>query len=188
MSILSDIPEPEYMDQIDIHYLFINQNSSLDKIVTEKHAFEKCSTENFLSKEILLKYIQLKRQPSTSIRYKLKDVLLYLVHLEKDKLQEFVNTSDIKLYSNSFLKILPIIDDISFQPSMYLFHRINGIYIVLEEMQSVKSMKKETLPTSILKKTSPGDPIKKNTKKVRISPDLPSRFSFDKTHKNRTLV
>ena len=182
MSLLPDIPEPEYMDQIDIHYLYINQKSALDKIVTEKHFFEKCSTENFLSKELLLKYIQSKRQPSTSLRYKLKDILLYLVHLEKDSIQDFTKTTDLKKYSDSFFKILPIIDDISFQPSMYLFHKINSIYIVLQEMVLVKSI----LPSpSILKKSSPDDPIKKNTKKVRISPDLPSRFSFDKTHKNR---
>lgn len=166
-----EFPSKEFMDYIDIHYLYVNQHSNLDKIVTEKHHYDKCSTSNKITKEQLLQYIQLKRQPNSSTRYRLKDVMLYLVNIEGDKLEEFSECSDLSEFSKSFFKILPIIDDISLEPTIFLFHKQNAIYIVLQEMIKNKSHKMKESLVSILKKNeSPG--IKKKTKKVRMSPDV----------------
>lgn len=169
---MTDFPNKEFMDNIDIHYLYVNQHSNLDKIVVEKHHFEKCSTSNMITKEQLLKYIQVKRQPSSSIRYRLKDVMVYLVNLEGNKLEEFSKCSDISGYSKSFFKVLPIIDDIKLDSSLYLFHKQNAIYIVLQEMLKNKSYKLKEPLVSILKNPDSTAGIKKKTKKVRISPDI----------------
>lgn len=166
-----DFPTREFMDHIDIHYLYVNQQSNLDKIVTEKHHYEKCSTSNIITKEQLLKYIQVKRQPSSSMRYRLKDVMIYLINLDGDKLEDFSKCSDLSVYSKSFFKILPIFDDIVLEPSMFLFHKQNAIYIVLQEMARNKSYKLKEPLVSILKKPE-SIGIKKKTKKVRISPDV----------------
>jgi hypothetical protein len=166
-----EFPSKEFMDHIDIHYLYINQQSNLDKIVVEKHHYDKCSTSNIITKEQLLQYIQLKRQPNSSTRYRLKDVMLYLVNVDGDKLEEFSKCSDLSGYSKSFFKILPIVDDISLEPTMFLFHKQNAIYIVLQEMIKNKSHKMKEPLVSILKK-SESTGIKKKTKKVRMSPDV----------------
>lgn len=168
---MTDFPNKEFMDNIDIHYLYVNQQSNLDKIVVEKHHFEKCSTSNIITKEQLLQYIQVKRQPSSSTRYRLKDVMIHLVNLEGNKLEEFSKCSDISGYSNSFFKVLPIIDDIELDPSMYLFHKQNAIYVVLQEMLKNKSYKMKESLVSILKKPDSSSCVKKKTKKVRISID-----------------
>jgi hypothetical protein len=170
---MTDFPNKEFMDNIDIHYLYVNQQSNLDKIVVEKHYFEKCSTNNIITKEQLLKYIQIKRQPSSSMRYRLKDVMVYLVNLDGHKLDEFSKCSDVSGYSKSFFKVLPIIDDIELEPSMYLFHKQNAIYVVLQEMVKNKSYTMKEPLISILKKPDSAG-IKKKTKKVRISTDIRS--------------
>jgi hypothetical protein len=168
---MTDFPNKEFMDNIDIHYLYVNHQSNLDKIVVEKHHFEKCSTSNIITKEQLLKYIQVKRQPSDSTRYRLKDVMVYSVNLEGNKLEEFSKCSDISGYSKSFFKVFPIIDDIELDASLYLFHKQNAIYIVLQEMLKNKSFTMKESLVSILKKPDSTAGIKKKTKKVRISID-----------------
>jgi hypothetical protein len=165
---MTEFPSKEFMDNIDIHYLYVNLQSNLDKVVIEKHHYEKCSNSNIITKEQLLHYIQLKRQPSVSTRYRLKDVMIYLVNLEGDKLEDFSKSNDLLDYSKSFFKILPIIDDISLDPSMYLFHKQNAIYIVLQEMAKNKSYKMKEPLVSILKKPDTPPSSKKKTKKVRI--------------------
>ena len=169
---MTEFPNKEFMDNIDIHYLYVNQQSNLDKIVVEKHHFEKCSTSNIITKEQLLKYIQLKRQPSDSLRYRLKDVIVYLVNVDGDGLEDFSKCSDLSSYSKSFFKVLPIIDDIKLDSSLYLFHKQNAIYVVLQEMMKNKSYKLKEPLISILKKPESTAGIKKKTKKVRISPDV----------------
>jgi hypothetical protein len=168
MSTLTELPIREFMDYITIHYLYINQQSTLDKIVTEKHHFEKCSISNIITKEQLLQYIQQKRQPSISTRYRLKDVIVFLVDLDADKLQQFSLSDDVSSYSKSFFRVLPIVDDISLEPSMYLFHKQNAIYIVFQEMLKNKSHKSKEPLISILKKPAV-EGEKKKTKKVRIN-------------------
>jgi hypothetical protein len=168
---MTEFPNKEFMDNIDIHYLYVNQQYNLDKIVVEKHHYEKCSTSNIITKEQLLKYIQVKRQPSSSIRYRLKDVMVYLVNLDGDKLEEFSKCSDVSDHSKSFFKVLPIIDDIELEPSMYLFHKQNAIYVVLQEMLKNKSYTMKEPLISILKKPD-SIGIKKKTKKVRILTDI----------------
>jgi len=163
----------EDMDAIDIRYIFLNNNALIDKIESEKHVFGPYNGSNTLTKEMLIKYVQNKRT-QLGIRYKLKDILVYLVNLEPDKLKEFSHTQDIEYYSNAFFKKLPILDDIKIQPTLYLFHNINSIFVVFQEP--------EPLPPSILKN---GEIKRKNTKKVRISPDVSiSTFDSNKTHKN----
>lgn len=169
---MEPIGKCEYMDSIDIHYIYINQLSQIDKLVTDKHTFDKCSDSNVLTKELLIKYVQNKRD--TGIRYKLKDILVYLVKLEPGSVQEFSQAVHLEPYIDTFLKPLPILDDISFDPTMYMFHNINSIFIIFQE---------PIVPTSILKNGA----SKKSTKKVRISPDISvvNESSNNKTHKQR---
>lgn len=168
---MEPIGKCEYMDSIDIHYIYINQLSQIDKLVTDKHIFDKYSDSNILTKELLMKYVQNKRD--TGIRYKLKDILVYLVKLDPGSVQEFSQAVHLQPYIDTFLKPLPILDDISFDPTMYMFHNINSIFIIFQE---------PIIPNSILKTGV----SKKSTKKVRISPDISvvNESSNNKTHKS----
>ncbi len=177
----SVIPMREYMDSIDIHYIFINKSSVIDKIVTEPHYFEKCSDKNLLTKEVLMKYIQDKREDKINrMRYKLKDILIYLVDVDGKDLPQFSTQHSER--HGSFLRILPILDDVHFAPTLYLFHKFNSIFIVLQEMTLI-------VPTSILKKPNgTAHDIKKITKKVRISPDVSVYSGTNKTHRARETL
>jgi hypothetical protein len=163
----------EYMDSIDIHYIYIDLSNNIYKLITDKHIFDKCSDNNIITKELLMKYVQNKRVDSaTGIRYKLKDILVYLVDIEPDKIKDFSKEKDLSSYSK-FLKPLPILDNISLSPTIYMFHHINSMFILFQDP--------EITPHSILKQTI----NKKTTKKVRISPDISVMSSHDtnKTHK-----
>jgi hypothetical protein len=95
---MEPIGKCEYMDSIDIHYIYINQLSQIDKLVTDKHIFDKYSDSNVLTKELLMKYVQNKRD--TGIRYKLKDILVYLVKLDPGSVQEFSQAVSVFIHFN----------------------------------------------------------------------------------------
>ena len=177
---MEPILQCEPMDSIDIHYIYLNKSNQIEKITTEIHTFDKFSENNILPKEILIKYAQNKRILN-KIRYKLEDILVYLVALEPSKIKEFSNTQDISSYSVSFLKKLPILDDVKFEPTLYMFHHINSIFIFFQEPDTLPSTK------SILKKGTLLN--KKHTKKVRISPDVSfsTTPNSNKTHKSYDL-
>jgi hypothetical protein len=87
------------------------------------------------------------------------------------------------------MKIIPIIDDILIEPTLELFHDINSIFVVLQEMIPIKKpiSNKPPLP-SILKSPGIVDSNKKKTKRVRISPDVIERSgNTNKTAKSREV-
>ena len=61
---------------------------------------------------------------------------------------------------------------ITFPPSLFVFHSLNGIWIIFRELILIEEPKKLV---SIIKKTTPSSSQKpKKTKRVRISNDLPT--------------
>ena len=124
----------EPMSSVSIHFVYINNSSSIEKVVTEKHLLSKekgngsndCSV---LKKETLLKIINEKKQSLFLTKYVFMDILIYNIDLEPTLIQNYVQG----LGSPSFLKTMPIPDNILFQPSIFIFHPLNAIYIFFLE-------------------------------------------------------
>jgi hypothetical protein len=156
------------MDSISVYYVYINRNQYIEKIISDKLplSLSEDKTHSYLSKETLLQIIQSRKIKTSFSKYKLSDVVSYLVDLEPENIQSFSNNENVEQYTPSFFKIRSFMDDIQFNNSIFIFHGINSIYFLFEEVELLNH--RHTLK-SILK-TSGENTVsdKTNTKKVRI--------------------
>ena len=121
----------EPMSSVSIHFVYVNNSSSIEKVITEKHPLlnEKGNRYSVLKKEKLLKIINEKKQSLFLTKYVFMDILIYNIDLESNLIQNYIQGQG----SPSFLKTMPIPDDIIFQPSIFIFHPLNVIYIFFQE-------------------------------------------------------
>jgi hypothetical protein len=92
------------------------------------------------------------------------DALLYNVDLEPEHVQKYAN-SPVEENQNLFLKRLPIVDDITISPSIFIFHGINGLYLLFKEEPRTDI---QNIKTKSILKLENQDAPKKLTKKVKI--------------------
>jgi hypothetical protein len=161
----------EPMTSIDLFYIYINRNQYINKILCEKQSIIDLS--GFISKELLLKLIQSKKIMTANSKYKLSEILSYHVDLEPEQIQSYSHSTETDNFNNYF-KVLPILDDITITPSIFIFHDINALYFLFQEVDLDKPQHRHTLK-SILKTSnhsttrSPHESgSQNNTKKVRI--------------------
>ena len=145
----------EPMETIDIHSIFVNTQNAIAKISSDK--IDVC--ENTIPKEKILKIIQDNKAMQGHAKYKLLDIIVYNVDLEPQHIQDFVQNDTMD--SGRFFKTVPIVDDIVIMPSIFIFHSLNAIYFVFQEIEVVLN----PVIKPILKI---GGDAKKHTKKVRI--------------------
>ena len=154
----------ENMSSIQCYNVYINMKMHIDKIVCsvkELTIIDSSSCNMGFTNEILLQHIESNKQISTGIKYKLLDILLYNIELEPENIQHY-SQSDT-LFSNSlFLKSYLAIQSIPVPPSIFIFHNLNSIYFLFQEVESVKSAK------SILSHDSKSTNSKHKTRKVTI--------------------
>lgn len=165
----------EHMDTISITIIYININLYIENIVSEKHPL---STNGLLEKERLIQIIQSKKKTTAHSKYKFLDALLYNVELEPEHIQKYANSQSTE--PTTFLKRLPIIDDIILSPSIFIFHNINGLYLIFKEES--RSDVQNIRTKSILK--SDNDQIRKITKKVKLVLRKPNQSTTKKRVKN----
>jgi len=145
-----------------------------------------------IGKESMLKLIQTKKRYTPTSKYKLLDVLIYTVNLEPETIQSYskmdVESIDKKELA-SLLKVLPIIDDVTIPDSIFIFHDINSIYLIFQEValdaahrHTLKSILKKTVDDASIGITTPKK-IKK-TKKVVLNELTTKRI----THKLNPLL
>jgi|TARA_B110000285_G_scaffold228008_1_gene290274 hypothetical protein len=173
----------ENMNSITIHSLFVNKNKHLDKIVNSEVTLvesDKQPNLQYIPKNTISQLIQQNKHSSTThsnkSQYKLLSIASFFVTLEPEHIQSYSKSTDITGTSD-FFRIHPSIDDIIVPPSIFIFHKINAIFLIYQE--HVQSHKKYTIK-SILKTTPNKNAKKVNTKKVRIDTQL--NESYVNTH------
>jgi hypothetical protein len=149
----------EPMDAISMHCIFISAQNVIEKISSDK--MDICN--NRIPKEKILKIIQDNKSMhgGGGAKYRLLDIVVYNVDLEAQYIQEFVQNDGMD--TGRFCKICPIVDDIVIMPSIFIFHSLNAIYFMFQEIEVVLN----PLIKPILK-IGGCDHAKKQTKKVRI--------------------
>jgi hypothetical protein len=174
----------EPMTDIGIYFVYVNKHSYIENILFEKQLLTLDPNNEFsiLSKETILKLIQSKKISTPISKYKLADILSFVVDIEPQHIQDYT-TKDITIDdSNKFLKVLPIFNDIHIEKSIFIFHNTNYLYFIFQE-QELNSYNRTTLK-SILKRTSTqSDSSNKNTKKVRIAVTPREQFNHKKGHR-----
>ena len=125
----------ENMQNIKFHSIYINTKSFIDKIDSnDQDLVTVGSTHSVLHNEKVLQLVQNNRNSIPGKKYKLLDILVYNIDIEPEHVQNFVQNSTG--YDTSFLKKIPIIDDITIPASIFIFHDLNAIYFVFEEIES----------------------------------------------------
>lgn len=125
----------ENMQNIKIHSIYINTKSFIDKIDSNDQDLVTVGlTHSVLHNEKVLQLVQNNRNHIPGKKYKLLDILVYNIDIEPEHVQNFVQNSTG--YDTSFLKKIPIIDDITIPASIFIFHDLNAIYFVFEEIES----------------------------------------------------
>lgn len=175
----------EPMESITSYFIYINRNQYIDKILCENQLLEikEDKSGSLISQNAVLKMIQSKKKTTPFSKYKLIDILLYNIDLEPEHIQAYSNVSD---ETKGTLKPLPIFDEIFINPSIFIFHSVNSLYFIFQEVEIVKVNNNRRSLKSILKLcTTPS-----STKKVRIQDDnieysTNYRAHIKKTRKNR---
>ena len=108
-------------------------------------------------------------QGRDSRKYQLMDILVYNVDLEPENIQKYAKSG-----SGSFLKVLPIVDEIVLLPSIFIFHSLNAIYFMFKEV--------EKKPLKPILKIGPSSVTK--TKRVRICPSVDNHTRKQRSDEN----
>jgi hypothetical protein len=184
-TIQSNYPR-ESIDKISIKYIYINQNKYISKILCEVLPI----VNSVISQEQILHLIKKYNFQTPTSKYKLKDILLFNITLEPEHVQTYAKNDDFIDFSSPFLKVLSILDKITIPESIFIFHEINTLYFIFQEMEiqltgsRIKSILKKE-PEVIVREPEKN----KKTKKVRISignkPVHINKISTHGTRRNR---
>lgn len=188
-------PTRELVDNIIIHYIYINKYAYIEKIVTEEESLDVDTESGFsvLSKENILKKIQSKKILTPTSKYKLLDILSFVVDILPEHVQDFCQSdlSGTSFGETNFFKVLPIFNNIVVEKSIFVFHNIHRLYFIFQEVDlshdhrtTLKSILKPESDTAIVR------PSSGSTKKVRMAETFIERTGRTKrgTRRNRSLV
>lgn len=163
----------ECMDSISIHSIFVNNNKHIDKIINSEITLSTHNTIDnykYIPKNQLISIIKHNQEHlgQQNIRqYKLIDIASFFVTLEPEHIQSY-SKSEVTSNKHDFFKIHPYIDDIHVPTSIFIFHKLNSIFLIYQEFISNTNNR---TAKSILKKNNSKN-IPSQTKKVKINTDL----------------
>jgi hypothetical protein len=186
----------EPMDTIRCYFLYINLNSYIEKITSEQikisyqngEPVENTSSDTskigIIPKEQVLHFIQQKRFcNNNNTKYIFKDSWMYLVDLEPENLQNYSKSDNFKDISKQFFQVLPPIEDIRIPYSIFIFHDINALYFLFQEVPP----KENVQPKSILKIADSSihpESVQNKKKKVTIKLQNDKNSKYKKTRRN----
>ena len=98
----------------------------------------------------------------TENKYKLLDLLVFNIDLDPENIQDFSHSDLIADFSSRFLKSVSVLNDIKIPASIFIFHNLNAIYLIFQEIGN-------TNIKSILK--NPNNKLRKTKKVTLIIPD-----------------
>ena len=183
----------ECMDSISVHSIFINNNKHSDRIINSELALSTHDTmENhmYVSKNTLSSIIQQNKEHKGELskrHYKLIDIASFFVTLEPEHIQSYSKTDPRDLI-HDFFKIHPYVEDIHVPMSIFIFHKLNSVFLIYQEVAPVSNNR---TMKSILKKTSNQNVKTSHTKKVKINTEINQTYrnvrkKHTKTRRSRT--
>ena len=166
----------EPMESISLHFLFVNTHFELYNKSVEKVDLEILDNDqgSLLKEGILLQLLEQYRNRDGK-RFKCDQILQFFVDTKPDLLFRYLDDEKTPFQESERMKILDIPRSITLPPCSFLFHSLNSIWIIMQELVPI-----EQPVRSILKKNDHQN-VGKKTKRVRIGNHLPKRHS--KTHK-----
>lgn len=126
----------EPQNSIAVTSIYINIDNYIDHI--EHSTFETINTSSsnytIIPYDIIIKSLNTIKN-KTKKNYESPKLLLFIVDLLHEQINHFnYNTKDPKQYHNlSFLKEIETYDNIQIPHSLFIFHKINTLYIIYQE-------------------------------------------------------
>ena len=116
----------EPMESIKCFFLFMNQNKYIEQITDEMVDLH----DGKISKDRVLRIVEEKKCQKPNVRYAFLDSWIFLVDLEPEHIQAY---SQMEV-SSRFIVPLSFIDDIIIAPSIFIFHDLNAVYFLFQEL------------------------------------------------------
>jgi hypothetical protein len=161
----------EPMKNIHVFFVYINSRSEIETVEQIVEPLEEGDTTTVIKNSRLLQLIQSKKKYTPTTKYKLKTILLFNVLLEPENIQDYSHADNYQEITSPFLKEVSLLNDIKIEPSIFIFHDMNSLYLLFTEKEL--ALNGNNVIKSILKNTTskhvPDGSDKKMTKKVRIS-------------------
>jgi hypothetical protein len=157
----------EPISEIEIFFIYINPNDYIDKITSEIVDLSIVNNESILQNDVIIQLID-KHKFIHTTKYKVLDVLLYNVDLTPENIQFYSQNENLPESSSKFLQPLSILHDFVIPPSIFIFHKINSIFVILKEREPINLAMKPILKPAAAFMSEPSNKPKKHTKKVKI--------------------
>lgn len=127
LSTMNTKGEREYPSKMTITYLHWDiAKSSIFPVHTQIHVFGENGCT--IKKDQIVSYM---KSIEGNAKYKVHEVLFYCMDMEPDNIPAFVGNIPAQ---NDYLKIYKNIPDIVVPKSMFMFHEINCVYVILVDI------------------------------------------------------
>jgi hypothetical protein len=183
----------EPMVSIEIKYIYINRNQYIEKIICESQSLMPGTSGqgSHISESMMLKLIQTKKLQTPTSKYKLTEIISYVIDLEPEEIAAYTTAAEEEENAASssarFYKPQRIVGELTIPSSIFIFHDINTVYFVFTEVE-LEPQKQRLKP--ILKLVCDNnirEQDKKQTKRVKICENpntVKSRARHSKTRKH----
>ena len=165
-----EVIEKEEMDHVHCYFVYIDEDDQIEDIYKESCSLEKdgeMSVNTKISQNRLLGLIQ-RNKARNGNRYRLMDILQYNVPYDFPDLHH-------SSYSN-IMKVVTTKDEIMFEPSLCIFHEINSIFFIFQEIPKYWNDSEYPMKPALKIMDGHSSNIKKKTKKVTFK-DLDLRHT-----------
>lgn len=172
------ILEKEPMDTIQCYFIYVGTDQSIHRVWKEPQILDSCPhnpDHRRIPREHLLQIIYSKKNhphphPHPHPQYRLLEILLYNVDLENH---------DLHNLHEGLLTSVTMMDEITVPPSLCVFHDINCLYFIFQEIcldhlppKPILKISSEILTTDPLLDLSLPPNKRKKTKKVAFKDDF----------------
>tara|TARA_B110000967_G_C18901289_1_gene575418 strand:- start:2993 stop:3574 length:582 start_codon:yes stop_codon:yes gene_type:complete len=160
---------PIPMDVINSYIIYINKNDFIEKIICSQMSLETNrddTVNSTINKNNIIQFINYNKIQTKLTKYKFDTMFLYNIDLKHDDLKSFSNLSNFNNINKRFFKKMSFMSDIIIPPSLFIFHKINSLYLCFKETPIHKNINEPHNLKSILKNNL----IKRehHTKKVKF--------------------
>jgi len=141
ISTLSQNALKEFALDIPVTILYVNRNNELKQKVHDKMTLHNTDNKTFATKEVLLKKMCQYKKFGENSKYVCKELMLFHVPIEPEQIVHLANGA---FEPKRFFHTFPVTDSIEIEPSIFVFHQINQLYFLFQEVVALKScLKKE---------------------------------------------
>lgn len=128
LNIRSNYPR-ESLSYIHLHLCYVDCNNTIVDLKTLKHLFKE--HEDTLTQEEILKIIDNNKRLS-NMSFAFSELAMFHVDVEPE------NVNSFDPHKSPFFKIIPLISDIHFSKSIFIFHTINCLFFLFKQKSSLK--------------------------------------------------